>query len=63
MTSFIGFKSNTQSKIAQSRGTSGLGSKMKNKTDLKSTLIHTGARPDSFLLQSHPSNDINLGMT
>lgn len=63
MTSFIGFKSNTQSKIAQSRGTSGLGSKMKNKTELKSTLIHTGAQPDSFLLQSHPSNDINLGMT
>jgi hypothetical protein len=62
VTSFIGFKSGTQSKILQWRGASGLGSRVKNKTELKSTLIHTAAQPDSFLFQSHPSAEINLGL-
>lgn len=38
-------------------------SKMKNNTALKSTLIHTGAQNQSFFMQSHPSNDINIGLT
>lgn len=63
ITSFVGFRSSAQSKIVQDRATSGLGSKIKNKTDLKSTLIQTGAQPDSFMMQSHPSNEINLAIT
>ena len=59
ITSFMGFKSGSQSKTLKDRGASGLASRMKNKAELKSTLIHTAAQPDSFLLQSHPSNEIN----
>lgn len=64
MTSFIGYKSNVQSKYLQSKITTDSASKIKSKTDLKSTFINTGAHPQSFVTKSNPSKvDMNLEIT
>lgn len=49
--SFIGFKSNTQSKLVQSKLIEWNASKLKNKTNIQSTMLQTG-QPS----KSNPSN-------
>jgi hypothetical protein len=52
MTSFMGFKSNAQSKLAQSKLISWAASKIKNKQEMQSTMIYTHA-------PQNPSNPID----